>query len=271
MIALIVKLIIKFKKLLFSKSFLHSGQNPKNSVLTIAFGALVFSACQDPGPRSYTEIAFKPNPSPQPQGGAPSAGPMMDPAMGEAGGTAGAGPMSGPGGPMAGGMPGRMMAPATDIKVTWKLPSNWVVKDSANGMRIGSFGIPDSALAYTGELEPEAVDVSVVQLSGQAGGLKPNIMRWMGQIAIKASADELDAFIKAAPHFKTRSGQEGMYIDLTEKLSGDMTQNKSIFAAIVQTADYTVFVKAMGEIKRVIHIKPEVKKFCLSLKIESSK
>jgi hypothetical protein len=201
------------------------------------------AGCQDPQPRTYTEVAFKPNP-------APMAGMM------------GAGPMMG-----GGMMPGMTNASPVDIKVTWVLPESWLAKDSANGMRIGSFGIPDPALANMGELDPKAVDVSVVQLAGNAGGLNANIARWMGQVGIKATAEEMESFVKTAPHFKSKTGQDGMFVDLTDKLSGDMTQSKSIYGAVIATPDYTVFIKAMGERERVIQVKAQVKKFCESVSI----
>jgi hypothetical protein len=165
------------------------------------------------------------------------------------------------------GMPPVNSSPV-DIKVTWTLPEGWLVKDSANAMRIGSFAAMDPALANTGEIDPNAVDVSVVQLAGEGGGLKANIVRWMGQVGLKMTAEEMDEFVKAAAHFKTASGQDGMYVDLTDKLSGDMTQSKTIFGAVVQTSEYTVFVKAMGEHAKVGAQKPRVIAFCKSLRIE---
>ncbi len=176
---------------------------------------------------------------------------------------------------MAGGMGGGAMpgmnASPVDIKVTWVLPESWQVKDSANAMRIGSFAASDPSLANTGEADPNAVDVSVVQLAGDAGGLKANIARWMGQVGIKATAEEMDGLIKTASHFKTGTGQDGMYVDLTEKLSGDMTQSKTIFGAVVQTHEYTVFVKGMGETAKVIAQKKRIMAFCQSLRIEGPK
>ena len=50
-------------------------------------------------------------------------------------------------------------------------------------------------------------------------------------------------------------------------LSGDMTQSKSIIGAIIQGNGYTVFVKAMGEKDRLVKIKPQLIRFCDSLKI----
>jgi hypothetical protein len=111
----------------------------------------------------------------------------------------------------------------------------------------------------------------VVQLAGNAGGLAANIHRWNGQIGIKMSAEEMDEFVKAAKHFRTASGQDGMYVDLTDKLSGDMTQSKTIFGAVVQTEEYTVFVKAMGEQSRMAAQKPLVMDFCKSLRIAGPK
>jgi predicted double-glycine peptidase len=85
------------------------------------------------------------------------------------------------------------------------------------------------------------------------------------------TAEEMAEFVKAAKHFKTASGQDGMYVDLTDKLSGDMTQSKTIFGAVVQTEEYTVFVKAMGEQSKVAAQKSLVIAFCKSLKIAGPK
>lgn len=200
--------------------------------------------CKEKQPRLYSEIAFKPNP-------------------------VAAGPMSGG---MGGGNMPPMNADPIDITVTWKLPERWMVKDSANAMRIGSFYIPDfgvsdSSLVDSGAIDPKAVDVSVIQLGGEAGGLKANINRWMGQVGIKATPEEMDDLIKTAKRFKTKSGQAGLFIDLTDKLSGDMTQSKTIYAGIVTATKYSVFVKAMGERERVVKIKSQLKAFCESLTI----
>jgi hypothetical protein len=204
-----------------------------------------FLGCRETQPRTYSEVAFKANPS--------SSGMMGQGPMGQAG------------------MNPMMNTSPVDIKVTWTLPGNWMIKDSANGMRIGSFAVGDPSLMNTGEVDPKAIDISVVQLAGDAGGLQANIQRWMGQVSIKASPEEMADLIKSSKKFKTRSGQEGMYVDLTDKLSGDMTQSKTIFGAVIQTADYTVFVKGTGDRVRVLKIIPEIKTFCESLSITGPK
>ncbi|MBW8889578.1 MAG: hypothetical protein JF616_17620 [Fibrobacteres bacterium] len=210
----------------------------------VALALSLLSGCEEEKPRVYSEVAFKP--------------------------IAAAGPMGGMGMPGGAGMPA-MAAPPADIKVTWTLPKGWVPKDSANAMRVGSFAAMDPNLANSGEIDPNAVDVSVVQLGGTAGGLEANIRRWMGQVGLKASPEEMEGIIKKAPRFKTATGQEGMLIDLTGMLSGDMTQSKTIYGAIVQTEEYTVFVKAMGDFAQVKKQKPQVAAFCKSLRIAGTK
>lgn len=201
--------------------------------------AFLLGACNgEPQPRTYSEVAFKEN----------------------------ARPASGMGSAGMGALPPTNASPV-DIKVTWTLPETWMIRDSANAMRVGSFAVPDPSVAHMGAMDPHALDVSVVQLSGEAGGLEANILRWMGQVGLIATPDELKALVASAPKLKVKTGQEGIFVDFTERLSGDMTQSKSIFGAIVMTKDYTVFVKAMGLRERLIRHKAEIEDFCESLSI----
>ena len=228
----------------FSLEFGHF--SPKSALLRgILFVALgILAGCEGDKPRQYTEVAFKPLAATGPMGGMPG---------------------------MPGGAMPPMAAPPADIQVTWTLPPGWVPQDSSNGMRIGSFAAMDEKLAQSGEIDPNAVDVSVVNLAGTAGGLEANIRRWMGQVGVKASAEEMAEFLKKAPRFKAATGQTGLMIDLTAMLSGDMTQSKTIYGAIVQTEEYTVFVKAMGDFARVKEQKTHVAAFSKSLRIEGPK
>jgi hypothetical protein len=178
-------------------------------------------------------------------------------------------PRTGMGGMAMGNLPPSNASPV-DIEVTWKLPETWLMRDSANALRVGSFAIPDPALAHMGEADPGAVDVSVVQLAGEAGGVEANVARWMGQVGLVVTADDLKKFVEQAEKLEIASGQEGIYVDFTGMLSGDMTQTKSIYGAIVGTPDYTVFVKAMGDRKRVVQAKADIRAFCQSLSIRKT-
>ena len=154
------------------------------------------------------------------------------------------------------------------IHLSWTLPDGWADQPEGDPLRLAGFWAPDPSLAHTGEMDPLAVDVSLVQLAGDAGGLDANVVRWLGQIKIPASYAE--QAIAAATPVRTATGQKGILVDFTDMLSGDMTQSKSIVGAIIQGDGYTVFVKAMGEKDRLLKIKPQLLQFCDSLKIVES-
>jgi hypothetical protein len=154
------------------------------------------------------------------------------------------------------------------IHLDWTLPDGWVDQPEGDPLRMAGFWAPDPALAHTGEMDPQAVDVSLVQLAGDAGGLDANVVRWLGQIKVPASYAE--QAIAAATPITTASGQRGIVVDFTDILSGDMTQSQSIVGAIIQGDGFTVFVKAMGEKDRLLKIKPQLLEFCANLKITES-
>lgn len=156
-------------------------------------------------------------------------------------------------------------ASPVDLSISWVKPEHWMQKDSANGLRAGSFAIPDSSLMHTGEMDPNAIDVSVTYFAGDAGGLEANIRRWMGQIDVRMDSAGMVEFIAKAESLTTASGEKGIFIDLTPLLSGDMTQPNSIFGAIVPGKGYTLFVKAMGIRKKVTSERPSIRDFSRSL------
>ena len=154
------------------------------------------------------------------------------------------------------------------IKLSWTLPDGWVDQPEGDPLRVAGFWAPHPDLAHTGEMDPEAVDVSLVQLAGDAGGLDANVVRWLGQIKIPSSYAE--QAIAAATPIRTATGQHGIVVDFTDMLSGDMTQSKSIIGAIIQGDGFTVFVKAMGEKDRLLKIKSQLIEFSTNLKITES-
>ena len=151
------------------------------------------------------------------------------------------------------------------VKLSWTLPEGWVDQPEGDPLRVAGFWAPDPALAHTGEMDPEAVDVSLVQLAGDAGGLDANVVRWLGQIKIPASFTE--QAIAAAVPVQAATGQRGIVVDFTDMLSGDLTESRSIVGAIIQGNGYTVFVKAMGQKDRLVKIKPQLLEFCARLSI----
>lgn len=152
--------------------------------------------------------------------------------------------------------------------MTWTLPANWTVQPEGDPMRLTGFWAPDPARVAAGEPDPKPVDVSIVQLEGDAGGLTANVARWLGQIKVPASQAE-KAIAEATP-VRIGSGEQGIIVDFTNMLSGDLTQTESIIGTIVTVGETTVFVKAMGGRERLQRLKPELIAFSKSLSVGSA-
>lgn len=151
--------------------------------------------------------------------------------------------------------------------MTWTLPTGWSVQPEGDPMRLTGFWAPDPARVSAGQTDPKPADVSIVQLDGDAGGLEANVTRWLGQIKVQGSFAS-KAIADAVP-VRLASGQQGIVVDFTNLLSGDMTQTESIIGAIVTVDETTVFVKAMGTRERLQRLKPVLIAFCESLSIGS--
>jgi len=154
------------------------------------------------------------------------------------------------------------------IDMTWTLPAHWTVQPEGDPLRLTGFWAPDPARAAAGKTDPNPVDVSIVQLAGAAGGLEANVTRWLGQVKIAPSFTQ-QAIEEATP-IRLASGQEGIIVDFTGLLSGDLTQTESIMGAIVPVGETTLFVKAMGGRSRLQRLKPELIAFCQSLSVGSA-
>lgn len=154
--------------------------------------------------------------------------------------------------------------PAADIR--WTLPDGWSMQPEGDPMRLVGFwaGTPgDTTSANDGR----AVDVSLVKLAGAAGGLRANVVRWLGQVGVPETfADEA---ISSAQPITTATGQTGIVVDFTPLLSGDLTQTQSIIGAILDAGDHTVFVKAMGSRTRLRRMKPSLLEFTRNLSIDA--
>lgn len=157
------------------------------------------------------------------------------------------------------------------IRITWKLPDGWVEQAGGDPLRIASFLAPDPNLAHSGELDPHAIDVSVTQFSGAAGGVEANISRWMGQLKIPAPLESVKDFIANSDSLFTATGQKGILVDLSNHISGDMTLNNGILGAIFPANGVTVFVKAMGDKGRLAKIQVQFLEFCRGISIADPK
>jgi hypothetical protein len=119
--------------------------------------------------------------------------------------------------------------------LSWALPKGWKQGADKGGMRLASFYL---------ESNPDVMDCYIVSLPGMAGGLEANLKRWMGQADINPTDLNYQKLINTALTLQTKGGLEAKVYDLTslKQVPGP----KSMMAAIISTADTTIFVKMTG-------------------------
>lgn len=153
-----------------------------------------------------------------------------------------------------------MTAPAADAKeLRWTTPKGWK-EQAPSAMRLGSFLI-------RGE-NSQTADMSVVPLSGEAGGDLANINRWRGQINLgpMTAAD-----FSAQSETIKPGGLRMTYIDF---VSRDRLINnrykKRLMAAIYHRGDRTWFFKIIGEDATVLSAKAAFLQFLRSLRFHEN-
>ncbi len=131
------------------------------------------------------------------------------------------------------GMPA-MMPAAHAADLTWTLPQGWM-EGAAQGMRLATFHLKN---------DPKDIDVSIVVLDGMAGGLESNLGRWLGQIQLPASENDLKKLIAEAQNVRTRDRSEAKVYDLTGLTKEGNAA--SMIVAVISVNSKTVFVKMTG-------------------------
>ena len=138
------------------------------------------------------------------------------------------------------GLPSGMNSAMSNM-FTWGKPQGWQ-QEAGGGMRLATFHLLSDA---------KAIDCSIVALGGMAGGPEANLRRWMGQIGVKATNDELTTLISKAPSTKIKSGQEGKIFDFTSIQSKGNPLDKSMIVVMVIMDEATLFVKMTGTLDTV--------------------
>jgi len=124
-------------------------------------------------------------------------------------------------------LPGMETPDAVKNQIRWKTPDGWQ-EQSSNAMRVGSFLIKDAK---------GQADVSIVPLSGDAGGDLANVNRWRGQIGLPMQT--ADAFAKAST-VRAFGGHKMLWVDFANG-------GKRISAAIYKEGETSWFFKMMGD------------------------
>jgi hypothetical protein len=137
--------------------------------------------------------------------------------------------------------------------VTWKTPDGWL-EQPASSMRVGSFLIKGS--------NGQTADVSVVPLSGDAGGDLANINRWRGQIQLPPLSDE---DLAQQSRTLTSHGRSMRWVDFVSTPKADGSSLKRITATIYKRGDQTWFFKMTGDDAVVHAAQPAFRAFLNSL------
>jgi len=136
-------------------------------------------------------------------------------------------------------------------EITWTTPKGWK-EQAPSSMRVGSFSVK-------GENVQEA-DVSVIPLSGEAGGELANINRWRGQIDLEPLTEaELPKHIEKI----TPGGRPMHLVDMAN-------HGKRLIAAIYPQGPRSWFFKMLGEDTTVEATKPTFLQFLNSLKFHEN-
>ena len=117
-------------------------------------------------------------------------------------------------------------------KIVWDVPAGWAQEPGGN-MRLATFRLA---------ADPQAFDCSIVSLPGGAGGLEANLKRWMGQIHLDVSDEQLAQFMAAS---------KDNVFDFTQMQKGRDHLTDSMIAAMIEVDTDTIFVKMKGTIAAV--------------------
>ncbi len=141
--------------------------------------------------------------------------------------------------------------------MSWTLPETWQEKP-ATGMRIASFVSKNDASAF---------DCSIVALGAGAGGLEPNIIRWLGQLNLTQPPEkELKDFIESQEKVNLDENFVALLVDFTSLQRKSDDKTPSMLAAIIETTDQRIFVKMTGSKETIIQQSQVFKTFVKSLK-----
>lgn len=145
--------------------------------------------------------------------------------------------------------------PQESNNLSWDVPQGWK-QEPGEGMRLASFRLLS---------DPQAIDCSIVSLGGIAGSIEANLGRWLGQLGLQTSDDNLRTLITAAQILKTKDGLDITVFDFTALQSQGNPSDKSMLAAMISLDKTTVFIKMTGPMGPVKQHKDDFLKLLRSI------
>jgi len=126
-------------------------------------------------------------------------------------------------------------AAGTSARLAWQLPKGWTAQ-------------PGSGMYYAiikTSADPSATEIGVLSLPGEAGGLQANAERWMGQLGLHASADEISSLLSNSRRFKSTGNLDVTLLDFGPAVKED--EGSSMMVAIAKPAGDSYFIKMVGK------------------------
>jgi hypothetical protein len=144
----------------------------------------------------------------------------------------------------------------------WETPKGWTQTPKTSGMRLATFSIKEG--------DKEAV-CTIITLRGEAGGLKANVERWLGQIAgpTAAGGETVNQLLDKQDKFLTNGQFPAVFIDYTPITPNP--SDKSILVTIITVQGNSVFIKMTGEKSILEKNKSKFKALCRSFALKSLK
>jgi hypothetical protein len=123
-------------------------------------------------------------------------------------------------------------------RFTWKVPQGWTQEASKSRMRLATLSTKN---------KEEKGTCTIIRLQGDAGGLKPNVLRWLYQLNLQPNShNQVDDFIAKQKRILTAGNLKALFLDFTTFPAA--SAESSMFVTVVDLKDSTLFIKMTGKI-----------------------
>jgi hypothetical protein len=137
----------------------------------------------------------------------------------------------------------------------WNTPEGWNENRASSGLRLAAFTIKSG--------DKESI-CTIIPLKGEAGGLKANVTRWLGQITgtMKPNENTVEKLLTAQEKFLSKGQFPVVLIDFTPVAVNPT--DKSILAGVLTVQGNSIFIKMTGQKSHLIENKAKFKALCQS-------
>ena len=151
---------------------------------------------------------------------------------------------------------------SAQVQFQWDAPRGWNETRTATGMRLASFSVK----SQDGESR-----CTIIPLKGAAGGIRANVIRWLGQInaKMKPGSDGFEKFLTGGEEFRTEGDFSAVLYDFTGLTRGP--EDQSILVTIITFRDSSIFIKMTGKKAQLVKNKNKFKSLSQSFRLAREK